>query len=105
MARPRRHAACRPLATRIDASSRLGSASTKRTRHMKDPRSSSGNWNIVEGKWTQLKGKLREKWGKLTDDDLDVIAGNREQLVGRLQELYGREKRALEKEIVEFAKA
>jgi len=65
-------------------------------------RSSTMNWDQVEGKWKQFKGVARQKWGKLTDDDLDVVNGKQEELVGKLQERYGYTKEQAEKNIQEW---
>jgi uncharacterized protein YjbJ (UPF0337 family) len=65
-------------------------------------RSTTMNWDQVEGKWKQFKGVARQKWGKLTDDDIDVINGKQEELVGRLQERYGYTKEEAQKNINEW---
>src|SRR5688500_9241858 len=37
-------------------------------------RSTTMNWDQVEGNWKIFKGRIKEKWGKRTDDELDQIA-------------------------------
>jgi uncharacterized protein YjbJ (UPF0337 family) len=63
------------------------------------------NWDQITGDWKQFKGKVKEKWGKLTNDDLTTIGGKRDQLVGLLQQKYGYEKKQVEIELDEFARA
>jgi uncharacterized protein YjbJ (UPF0337 family) len=62
-------------------------------------RSSTMNWDRIEGNWKQFSGKVKEQWGKLTDDDITQINGNREQLEGKIQARYGYAKDQVKKEV------
>jgi uncharacterized protein YjbJ (UPF0337 family) len=98
----------RTIATRLNALA----IAPRRARHRASPtyrihisihiRSTTMNWDRIEGNWKQVKGSVKEKWGKLTDDQLDVIAGKRDILAGRIQETYGLTKEAAEQQLAEW---